>query len=112
MADLTAREASAAKDRAAETPAGKPARRPMPKWAITLISVVCVLAVWEVFGSKINPVFGSYPSAIAVAFWELTRSGDLAEALGESLRPFVLGYALAIAVGVPLGLIIGRFRVA
>ena len=29
----------------------------------------------------------------------------------DSLRPFGVGYVLAIVVGVPLGLVIGRFRV-
>jgi len=33
-------------------------------------------------------------------------------ALYDSLRPFVLGYALAIVIGVPLGLLIGGFRTA
>ena len=56
-------------------------------------------------------MFGSYPSAIAAAFVELVRSGQLGAALYESLRPFVVGYGLAIVVGVPLGLVIGRFRV-
>jgi ABC-type nitrate/sulfonate/bicarbonate transport system, permease component len=87
-------------------------RRPMPRWAITTISIVCALTLWEAFGRNINPIFGSYPSAIAVAFWELLRSGELAGALNESLRPFVVGYGLAIVIGVPVGLIIGRFRVA
>ena len=85
-------------------------RRPWPRWAITLASVVCALVLWEIFGRDVNPVFGSYPSAIAVAFWELLRSGQLASALGESLQPFFVGYGLAIAIGIPLGLIIGRFR--
>ena len=62
------------------------------------------------FGRDINPVFGSYPSAIAVAFWNLVQSGELASALLESLRSFLLGYFLAIVVGVPAGLVIGRFR--
>ena len=87
-------------------------RRPWPRWAITLTSVVCLLVLWEIFGRDINPVFGSYPTAIAVAFWDLVRTGQLQTALYESLRPFALGYCLAIVIGVPLGLIIGRFRVA
>ena len=89
-----------------------PERRPLPRWVITTLSVVCLMAFWEFFGRDINPVFGSYPSAIAVAFWELTRSGELAGAMADSLRSFALGYVLAIIVGVPLGLVIGRFRVA
>ena len=87
-------------------------RPPLPRWLITLASVGCLLILWEIFGRRINPVFGSYPSAIAVAFWELLRSGQLWSALHESLRPFVVGYGLAILVGVPIGLVVGRFRTA
>ena len=87
-------------------------RRPFPRWVITLASITFVLILWEIFGRRINPVFGSYPSAIAVAFWDLAVTGQLWSALYKSLRPFLLGYALAIVVGVPLGLLIGGFRAA
>jgi len=82
----------------------------MPRWLITCLSLGVFLSIWEFFGRDINPVFGSYPSAILAAFWELTRSGELPAALAQSLQPFAVGYALAIAIGVPLGLVIGRFR--
>jgi ABC-type nitrate/sulfonate/bicarbonate transport system permease component len=85
-------------------------RAQFPRWAVTSLSVAIMLVAWEVFGRDINPVFGSYPSAIAVAFWELTVSGQLESALVQSLQPFVAGFGLAIVVGVPLGLVIGRFR--
>ncbi|HEY6834812.1 MAG TPA: ABC transporter permease [Pseudolabrys sp.] len=87
-------------------------RRPLPRWVITCISIACLLGLWEIFGRQVNPVFGSYPSAIAVAFWELARTGELWSALYESLRPFFAGYLLAVLLGVPIGLIIGRFRTA
>jgi len=86
-------------------------RRPLPAWVITTASVVVLLLVWEFFGRDINPVFGSYPSQIAIAFVDLARSGKLWAALADSLQPFAAGYALAIVIGVPLGLVIGRFRV-
>src|SRR5262245_17595691 len=103
---------------AADTPASPaaeqrtPARKRVPSWLITCASVAVLLLVWEWFGRDINPVFGSYPSAIAVAFVDLVRSGKLGAALVESLQPFTAGYASAILFGVPLGLLIGRFRVA
>ena len=106
MVDIANRqEKAAAKEETAE-------RKPLPRWMITVASVVLVLIVWEIFGRRINPVFGSYPSAIAEAFWELLITGQLWSALYDSLRPFVIGYALAIVVGVPLGLFIGGFRAA
>jgi ABC-type nitrate/sulfonate/bicarbonate transport system permease component len=86
--------------------------RTIPSWAITAGSVALLLLVWEWFGRDINPVFGSYPSAIAEAFWDLAWSGKLGAAMAESLRPFVAGYGLAILFGVPLGLLIGRYRIA
>src|SRR5437764_817392 len=49
--------------------------------------------------------------ALRDAFEELLKSGQLGKALAESLQPFLLGYALAILIGVPLGLVIGRSRI-
>jgi NitT/TauT family transport system permease protein len=86
-------------------------RRPVPAWIITTASVVGLLLVWQYFGRNINPVFGSYPSEIALASVELAKSGKLWAALLESLRPFVAGYGLAIVLGVPLGLLIGSSRI-
>ena len=103
----------AERNKATATPEADPAeRKPLPRWVITLSSIAFMLILWEIFGRRINPVFGSYPSAIAVAFWELAVSGQLWSALYDSLRPFLLGYALAIVIGVPLGLLVGGFRAA
>ncbi len=40
------------------------------------------------------------------------RNGKLAAALLQSLQPFIVGYGVAIAIGVPLGLGIGHFWMA
>src|SRR5262249_43178495 len=85
-------------------------RRPLPRWVITAASICCALILWEIFGRDINPVFGSYPTAIADAFWDLVLNGQLATALMQSLQPFMLGYCAAILIGVPVGLVVGRFR--
>jgi len=95
--------------RAQAPPAVKP-RRPLPSWVITVASLVVLLGAWEIFGRDVNPVFGSYPSAIAEAGWQLARTGKLWAALSDSLRPFLVGYGLAILIGVPIGLVTGRFR--
>jgi ABC-type nitrate/sulfonate/bicarbonate transport system permease component len=107
MVDIV--DPGSARTQAAEETAARP-RRPVPSWGITIGSLVALLGAWEIFGRDINPVFGSYPSAIAEAGWELARTGKLWTALSDSLRPFLLGYVLAIAIGVPIGLVTGRFR--
>ena len=87
-------------------------KKRLPRPVITVLSVSALLAVWEFFGHDINPVFGSYPSAIAAAFWDLSSSGKLWSALWESLQPFLVGYFLAVLIGIPIGLVVGRFRFA
>ncbi|MBX9740725.1 MAG: ABC transporter permease [Beijerinckiaceae bacterium] len=106
MSDQTSLAAAAV---VREEPALRPPRE-MPRWAITSLSVALAVLAWEIFGRDVNPVFGSYPSAIAVAFWELLRSGELHAALWQSMQAFLVGYGLAVILGVPLGLLIGRSR--
>jgi ABC-type nitrate/sulfonate/bicarbonate transport system permease component len=89
-----------------------PARRSVPRWAVTVASITVLLILWEIFGRDINPIFGSYPSAIFAAFLTLLHNGKLGTALGQSIQPFLVGYGAAIVIGVPLGLVIGRFWVA
>jgi NitT/TauT family transport system permease protein len=87
-------------------------KRAVPRWAVTTGSLVVLLLLWEYFGRDINPIFGSYPSAIFTAFVAMVRNGKLGAALLQSVQPFIVGYGVAIVIGVPLGLVIGRFWVA
>jgi NitT/TauT family transport system permease protein len=111
MVDVADRRSATAASEAAGAVVAVAPRRSLPSWIITVGSVMLLLAIWELCRPFINPIFGTYPSAIAEAFWKLAESGKLAAAMADSLRPFAAGYALAIVIGVPLGLLIGRFRV-
>ena len=83
----------------------------VPSWVITTSAVVAVVLLWQYFGHNVNPIFGSYPTAIAAAAWDMTRSGELGAALLESIKPFLVGFGLSLVLGIPLGLLLGRFRV-
>lgn len=109
--ETSAQGGGASSKAAAPIPDAEPAkRREIPKWVITVCFFALLLLLWQVLGRNVNPVFGSYPSAIGVAFWEMLRSGELLAALLQSMQSFLAGYSLAIVVGVPLGLVIGRSR--
>ncbi|MGE0626247.1 MAG: ABC transporter permease [Hyphomicrobiaceae bacterium] len=82
----------------------------VPDWLISLLSVVLALVAWEYFGRSVNPIFASHPLAIFEASIEMVADGELFSALWQSMQPLVVGYALAAVVGIPLGLIIGRYR--
>lgn len=72
--------------------------------------LVLILAVWEIVGPFINPIFFSYPSKIAVAFVNLTLSGELAYYLAQSLEVMFYGLFFAIVVGIPLAVAMARVR--
>jgi len=96
--------------------AGVPARpggRSLPggsDLAIRVASVVAVLLTWEFFGPSLNPAILKPPSAILAAFPVLIENGELQLALGQSLRVYAAGMAIALLVGLVLGIASGRAR--
>jgi NitT/TauT family transport system permease protein len=73
-------------------------------------SVALILVVWELVGPHIDPIFFSYPSKIAVAFYHVTVSGELPQFLGQSLEVLLYGLLAAIVVGIPLAVLMARVR--
>jgi len=80
-------------------------------WFVRLMSLFVVFGGWELVGSRVNPIFLSTPTRITAALIDLIRSGRLMEALQLSLLGIALGFAGAIAVGVPLGILMARNRI-
>jgi ABC-type nitrate/sulfonate/bicarbonate transport system permease component len=83
-------------------------RRP---WSIRGTSILVFLVAWEIYGRHTSPIFLSYPTAIARAGWQMTASGVLGRALGQSMGGFVIGWGVSVIGGVVLGILIGRYRV-
>ncbi len=79
-------------------------------WIVRAVSVVAVLAIWELAGPKLNPILLRPPSAIALAFVELVQEGELQSALGQSLRVFAAGITIALVSGTVIGVATGRSR--
>ena len=73
--------------------------------------IILLLATWEVLGPLVNPILFSYPSKIAVAFYELTfETGELPYYAMESLEILFCGLLFAIIVGVPLAVVMARVK--
>lgn len=82
----------------------------VPGAVVSLVSVVAALALWETLGRGVNPLFASHPSAIFAAGVTMLTTGVLVRAFAQSMQPLVVGYLLAVAIGIPLGLLLGRYR--
>jgi len=99
-------------------PAAQPSRaapKPVPLWMRPRFYrygfLALILIVWELVGPLVNPIFFSYPSKIALAFYELTVvTGELQHYMVESLLILFYGLGFAILVGVPLAILMARFR--
>ena len=86
-------------------------RRPMSparRWTLRIASVAAILIAWQVYGSSINPILLSDPSAVAVAFVDMVRDGSLGHALASSLEVLGLGFLFGSVAGVLIGLAAGR----
>ncbi|AWN25305.1 ABC transporter permease [Streptomyces sp. NEAU-S7GS2] len=75
-------------------------------------AIVALLLVWELaprFG-LVDRTFLPPFSEVAQAWWELVANGQLADNARASLVRSFSGFGIAVAVSVPLGLLIGWYR--
>ena len=79
---------------------------------VRLASVIVLLCLWEIFGRQVNPLFLSYPSAIARALLQLIKTGEIQRQAISSLQVFTVGLSGALVLGIIIGLLMGRYRLA
>src|SRR5215469_52817 len=75
-------------------------------YAVAALSVIGGLVLWELISRFFvaNALFLAAPSQIAVAIYNLGLSGELWHHIAISAVEFVLGYLIASALGIALGL--------
>ena len=81
---------------------------------ISILSVVAFLILWEVAPHLgwVNGRFTSQPSRVAVAAIEVFRTDNFLYHAKISLSEFLLGFALALIVSIPLGVLLGTSQTA
>jgi len=105
-ANITASEASAP---------GRSLWRRLEPALYGLASILVLLVVWE-FLPRVVPLsagtklFFTTPSQVVGALWKMFATGAIWVPLGVSATGFAIGLGLAIAFGLPLGVLIGRSR--
>jgi len=75
-------------------------------------AIVVFCALWEILprAGWVDATFLPPFSTVLGALFEMVRSGELSEHLFASATRAVGGFAIAVAIGVPLGLVIGWYR--
>src|SRR5512135_3568002 len=74
-------------------------------------AVIVFLIAWQlVANARIwSALFLPGPSDVVAAFGDVVQRGNLAIDVATSAQEFVIGYALAALVGIPLGLLLGWY---
>ena len=114
MTDIRAFEAEIAPAADLDAP-GRRLRHRLEPIMLGTASIVVLLVLWEVLPRLITmsagtKLFFTTPSQIVGTLWRLFATGAIWTPLGVSASGFALGLGLAIVVGLPLGVLIGRSR--
>ncbi|HWO93382.1 MAG TPA: ABC transporter permease [Dehalococcoidia bacterium] len=81
-------------------------------WPLIGLSVALPLLIWMALyaSGTVSRIFLPSPLAVADAAVDLARSGDLAADTWASVRRIAIGFGIAVAISVPLGLAMGAYR--
>lgn len=77
-----------------------------------LIGTLAFLGVWEVCGRQMGDALLAPPSAALATLVDWVQTPRYWAALGALLAQTLVSYVLAMVVGVPLGILMGRWRPA
>jgi NitT/TauT family transport system permease protein len=79
-------------------------------WAVRILSIALVLALWEWAGRiPVSPTFPTFTATMA-AMGRMMADGTLFVAYAETLKPMIVGIALCGVIGVGFGLAMGLSR--
>jgi NitT/TauT family transport system permease protein len=81
-------------------------------WSIRLLAFIGLLAAWQILAEILGPLFLPSPARTLEAFTDLIRDGELLDAWLETFWILGIGLGAIVVVGVSLGLLLGRFRLA
>ena len=88
--------------------------RPRPvlqlRYWLPVLSLAVFLTVWELVGRSVDPLLFAPPTRVAASFAELVRSGQLPAAVAVTINTLLIGYGLAILVGIPFGVLLAQSR--
>src|SRR5215471_16146637 len=97
--------------RSRATAAASRRRERLLEWGVRIGSLLIVLAIWEVYGRRVNKALFAPPTAVMAAGIDMIGSGELWSYLRGSLQVLVIGFAFALLLGIPLGVAMARSRV-
>jgi NitT/TauT family transport system permease protein len=87
--------------------------RAVARVGLSLLGAASFLGLWAALSEwKFEPVVLPSPFAVVDNMSELVKEGLVGEAFLKSLQKTTMGWGAAVAIGIPVGLLMGRYRYA
>lgn len=74
------------------------------------LALLVFLAAWETLGRLTDPILFAPPSRVWSGFLELLEAGRMQRAFGITMNALSVSFLLSVVVGLPLGLVLGRWK--
>ncbi len=92
-------------------------RREIPAGLSTTTSIAvagAIIGAWALvtYGGFVDPLFCPTPGKVVAAFWKTLMDGTLAKHTWSSLVVINLGFFLSSLLAIPLGILMGTYRIA
>ncbi|MDA4115828.1 MAG: ABC transporter permease [Thaumarchaeota archaeon] len=85
-------------------------RRRRVGWATRIIILAALIAVWQIAALSLGPLFLPQPLAVVYATITLFGNGTIELALKQSMTVYLIAFGISLAIGIPLGLVMGGIK--
>ena len=79
---------------------------------LPLIGFAIVIAIWEIVGTRLGNSLFAPASSVLIQYLDMLQEGKMLSELFTSLRQMLLGFVIACLVGMPMGIAMGRSKIA
>ena len=80
-------------------------------WTVRIVTAVVLLGSWQLYARNLSRVLAAPPTKIAVSMYhQVFVDHSIFVPLGSSLEALSLGFLISLAIGLPMGIAMGRWR--
>jgi len=80
-------------------------------WTVRGLTLAAILAGWQLYARHLQRALGAPPTRVAQALWgQVWTHHTIYGPLGSSMEALSLGFLLSLAIGIPVGIAMGRWR--
>jgi NitT/TauT family transport system permease protein len=87
-------------------------RRTRSKVSYSFLGALSFVGIWAYFSTVLEPYVLPSPLAVVRRMWEFTASGEVFTNFLSSFLKTMAGWGLALVLGIPIGMLMGRYRYA